>query len=86
MNFTLQQVNLISVDAQRFMDFVGFFDTLWAAPLQIGLALYLLYGILGYAAFAGVATILLTLPLNAYAFTNVKIHQVSDRYLNYVSS
>ncbi|OQV14983.1 Multidrug resistance-associated protein 1 [Hypsibius exemplaris] len=70
-----EMVNLISVDAQRFMDFVGFFEWLWAAPLQIAVSLYFLYNILGYAAFAGVITIILTLPLNAYAFSQVKIHQ-----------
>ncbi|OQV14982.1 Multidrug resistance-associated protein 1 [Hypsibius exemplaris] len=70
-----EMVNLMSVDAQRFMDFVGLFDVLWAAPLQIILSLYFLYGIVGYAMFAGVAAIVITIPLNAYGFTKLRIYQ-----------
>lgn len=36
-------VNLMSVDAQRFMDLVTFLNMLWSAPLQIFLALYFLW-------------------------------------------
>ncbi|XP_064006538.1 ATP-binding cassette sub-family C member 3 isoform X2 [Pogoniulus pusillus] len=36
-------VNLMSVDAQRFMDLVPFLNMLWSAPLQIFLALYFLW-------------------------------------------
>lgn len=40
-------VNLMSVDAQRFMDLTTYLNMLWSAPLQIGLAIYFLYNILG---------------------------------------
>lgn len=40
-------VNLMSVDAQRFMDLVIYINMLWSAPLQISLALYFLWGLLG---------------------------------------
>lgn len=40
-------VNLMSVDAQRFMDLTTYLNMLWSAPLQIGLAIYFLYQILG---------------------------------------
>ena len=36
-------VNLMSVDAQRFMDVVPFINLLWSAPLQIILAVYFLW-------------------------------------------
>lgn len=36
-------VNLMSVDAQRFMDLTTFLNMLWSAPLQIILALYFLW-------------------------------------------
>nr|XP_033816969.1 canalicular multispecific organic anion transporter 2 isoform X3 [Geotrypetes seraphini] len=36
-------VNLMSVDAQRFMDLTTFLNMLWSAPLQICLALYFLW-------------------------------------------
>ena len=72
-------VNLMSVDAQRFMDFMGFFHTLWSAPLQIAVAMYFLYELMGYAMFAGLITLILTLPLNAFAFTHVKVLQVVNQ-------
>lgn len=40
-------VNLMSVDAQRFMDLTAYLNMLWSAPLQIALALYFLWQILG---------------------------------------
>lgn len=46
-------VNLMSVDAQRFMDLTTYINMLWSAPLQIGLALYFLWGILGPSVLAG---------------------------------
>lgn len=36
-------VNLMSVDAQRFMDVVPFINLLWSAPLQMILAVYFLW-------------------------------------------
>lgn len=46
-------VNLMAVDAQRFMDLVAYLNMLWSAPLQIGLALYFLWDILGPSVLAG---------------------------------
>lgn len=40
-------VNLMSVDAQRFMDLMAYINMLWSAPLQIALALYFLWEHLG---------------------------------------
>ena len=37
----------MAVDAQRLMDLVMYLNLLWSAPLQIGLAIYFLYDILG---------------------------------------
>ncbi|KAG8222673.1 hypothetical protein J437_LFUL002555 [Ladona fulva] len=36
-------VNLMSVDAQRFMDLTAYLNMIWSAPLQITLALYFLW-------------------------------------------
>lgn len=38
-----EMVNLMSVDAQRFMDLAPFLNMLWSAPLQIILAVYFLW-------------------------------------------
>ena len=40
-------VNLMSVDAQRFMDLTTYLNMLWSAPLQIALSLYFLWQTLG---------------------------------------
>jgi ATP-binding cassette subfamily C (CFTR/MRP) protein 1 len=36
-------VNLMSVDAQRFMDLITYINMIWSAPLQVILALYFLW-------------------------------------------
>jgi hypothetical protein len=47
-DFTLGEiVNLMAVDAQRFVDLMTFINLLWSAPLQICLAVYFLWAILG---------------------------------------
>lgn len=38
-----EMVNLMSVDAQRFMDLITYINMLWSAPLQVVLALYFLW-------------------------------------------
>ena len=40
-------VNLMSVDAQRFMDLMLNLNLLWSAPFQMAMAIYFLYGALG---------------------------------------
>lgn len=40
-------VNLMSVDAQRFMDITTYINMIWSAPLQIILAIYFLWDLLG---------------------------------------
>jgi ATP-binding cassette subfamily C (CFTR/MRP) protein 1 len=40
-------VNLMSVDCQRLQDITGYLWMVWSAPLQIALALALLWGQLG---------------------------------------
>lgn len=39
-------VNLMSVDAQRFMDVSPFINLLWSAPLQVILAIYFLWQVI----------------------------------------
>uniref|UniRef100_A0A4W6BSP5 ATP-binding cassette, sub-family C (CFTR/MRP), member 3 n=1 Tax=Lates calcarifer TaxID=8187 RepID=A0A4W6BSP5_LATCA len=58
-------VNLMSVDAQRFMDLTTFLNMLWSAPLQIMLALYFLWQNLGPSVLAGVAVMIMLIPFNA---------------------
>uniref|UniRef100_H3AES0 ABC-type glutathione-S-conjugate transporter n=1 Tax=Latimeria chalumnae TaxID=7897 RepID=H3AES0_LATCH len=69
-------VNLMSVDAQRFMDLTTFLNMLWSAPLQICLALYFLWQKLGPSVLAGVAVMILLIPFNAIIAMKTRAFQV----------
>ncbi|KAJ8283939.1 hypothetical protein COCON_G00027890 [Conger conger] len=71
-------VNLMSVDAQRFMDLTTFLNMLWSAPLQIILALYFLWQNLGPSVLAGVAVMILLIPLNAAIAVKTRAFQVEQ--------
>uniref|UniRef100_A0A673VWA1 Canalicular multispecific organic anion transporter 2-like n=1 Tax=Salmo trutta TaxID=8032 RepID=A0A673VWA1_SALTR len=70
--------NLMSVDAQRFMDLTTFLNMLWSAPLQIILALYFLWQNLGPSVLAGVAVMILLIPLNAAIAVRTRAYQVEQ--------
>ncbi|KAG7197439.1 hypothetical protein KM043_013293 [Ampulex compressa] len=69
-------VNLMSVDAQRFMDLTAYINMIWSAPLQIALALYFLWEILGPAVLAGLAVMIILIPINALIANKVKTLQI----------
>ncbi|KAM6898542.1 ATP-binding cassette sub-family C member 3 [Lycodopsis pacificus] len=71
-------VNLMSVDAQRFMDLTTFLNLLWSAPLQIILALYFLWQNLGPSVLAGVAVMVMLIPLNAVIAMKTRAYQVEQ--------
>ncbi|XP_030195268.1 canalicular multispecific organic anion transporter 2 isoform X1 [Gadus morhua] len=71
-------VNLMSVDAQRFMDLTTFLNMLWSAPLQIILALYFLWQNLGPSVLAGLAVMVLLIPLNAAIAVKTRAYQVQQ--------
>uniref|UniRef100_A0A8C6PX67 ABC-type glutathione-S-conjugate transporter n=1 Tax=Nothobranchius furzeri TaxID=105023 RepID=A0A8C6PX67_NOTFU len=71
-------VNLMSVDAQRFMDLTTFLNMLWSAPLQIMLALYFLWQNLGPSVLAGVAVMVMLIPLNAFIAMKTRAYQVEQ--------
>ncbi|XP_050048216.1 multidrug resistance-associated protein 1 [Dermacentor andersoni] len=59
-------VNLMSNDAQRFMELMVFLNMLWSAPYQIALALYFLWQLLGVAVLSGVGIMVLMVPINGF--------------------
>uniref|UniRef100_A0A1Q3FS39 ABC-type glutathione-S-conjugate transporter n=2 Tax=Culex tarsalis TaxID=7177 RepID=A0A1Q3FS39_CULTA len=65
-------VNLMAVDAQRFTDLMQYLCAVWSVPLQIGLALFFLWELLGPAVFAGLAVMIVVMPLNAYLANRMK--------------
>ncbi|KAJ2123708.1 hypothetical protein IW147_002301 [Coemansia sp. RSA 720] len=59
-------VTHMSADSQRVADFAANFSHhLWSSPLQIVLALYLLYRTLGWTVYAGVLVMLISIPTSA---------------------
>ena len=70
-------VNLMSVDAQRFMDLMSYLHMIWSAPLQIVLALIFLYFTMGFSIFAGFAVMVLLIPVNAVIAAKSRKLQVS---------
>ncbi|XP_036078629.1 canalicular multispecific organic anion transporter 2 isoform X3 [Rousettus aegyptiacus] len=80
--FTLgEMVNLISVDAQRFMDLVFLLNLLWSAPLQIILAVYFLWQKLGPSILAGVTLMVLLIPVNGGVAMKMRAFQVEQMKL-----
>lgn len=71
-------VNLMAVDAQRFMDLTTYINMLWSAPLQIGLALFFLWGILGPSVLAGLGVMIILIPVNGYIANKIKILQIKQ--------
>ncbi|XP_023224012.1 multidrug resistance-associated protein 1-like, partial [Centruroides sculpturatus] len=68
----------MSVDSQRFMDLMTFLNLLWSAPLQIILAVYFLWNLLGPSVLAGIAVMILMLPLNGIIANKIKELQVQQ--------
>lgn len=75
-------VNLMTVDAQRFMDLMMYFHLIWSAPLQIALSMYFLWGVVGVSSLAGLAVMILMIPLNgviAKKFKGLQIQQMKQK-------
>ena len=58
--------NLMQSDAQSFIDLVTFLNMTWSAPLQVIIAMILLWNLLGVAAFVGLAVMCLLIPINVF--------------------
>uniref|UniRef100_A0A8C5SIY1 Uncharacterized protein n=1 Tax=Laticauda laticaudata TaxID=8630 RepID=A0A8C5SIY1_LATLA len=71
-----ETVNLMSVDAQRFMDFTVYMHQLWSSPLQIIISLVFLWTELGPSVLAGIGVLVLLIPLNAVLVTKSRRIQV----------
>ncbi|XP_078481138.1 multidrug resistance-associated protein 1-like [Ciona intestinalis] len=72
-------VNLMSVDAQRFMDLMTYLNTVWSGPFQITLAIYFLWQTLGASVLAGLGVMLFLIPINALIAR--KTHQLQVKQM-----
>ncbi|XP_044754614.1 multidrug resistance-associated protein 1 isoform X1 [Coccinella septempunctata] len=71
-------VNLMSVDAQKFVELTAFLNLIWSAPLQIILSLYFLWKILGPSVLAGLAVMIILIPVNGFIANKVKVLQIKQ--------
>ncbi|XP_072401345.1 multidrug resistance-associated protein 1 isoform X11 [Diabrotica undecimpunctata] len=71
-------VNLMAVDAQKFMDLIGYLNMIWSAPLQICLSLYFLWKELGPSVLAGLAVMIILIPVNGFIANKIKKLQVKQ--------
>jgi len=60
-------INLMSIDSFKVADICSYLHFLWAAvPVQLVMAVSLLYRVLGYSSFAGIGLMILVLPVNLF--------------------
>lgn len=60
-------INLMSIDSFKVAEICAYLHFLWAAvPVQLVMAVALLYKVLGYSSFAGIVMMIFILPLNLF--------------------
>lgn len=89
-------INLMAVDAFKVSEICAYLHFLWAnTPVQVVVAVYLLYRILGYSSIAGIGMMIVLLPINMYvarqfakiqklilAATDARIHTTNEVLTN----
>ncbi|XP_070772711.1 ATP-binding cassette sub-family C member 2 isoform X2 [Enoplosus armatus] len=71
-------VNLMSADAQRFNDVTNFIHLLWSCPLQIILSIAFLWLELGPSVLAGLAVMVLMVPINGLLANKARKIQIEN--------
>ncbi|XP_028278726.1 ATP-binding cassette sub-family C member 2 isoform X2 [Parambassis ranga] len=73
-----ETVNLMSADAQRFNDVTNFIHLLWSCPLQIIVSIAFLWLELGPSVLAGLAVMVLMVPINGLLATKARKFQIEN--------
>ncbi|KAG9466611.1 hypothetical protein GDO78_016360, partial [Eleutherodactylus coqui] len=73
-----ETVNLMSADAQKFMDLTNFIHLIWSSPLQIAVSVVFLWTELGPSVLAGFGVMILLIPINALLATKSKTFQMNN--------
>jgi len=77
-DFTIGEiVNLMTMDTHRIVEFVPLVNSMWSAPLQIIIAVYLLWQQLGIATLAGVSVMLILMPINGFVAMRLRLLQTA---------
>lgn len=71
-------VTYMSVDQQRLADLAQWGQQLWSAPFQITLCMLSLYQLVGVSCFAGVAAMVIMIPINGFIARFMKKLQLSQ--------
>ncbi|XP_066905610.1 multidrug resistance-associated protein 1 [Halyomorpha halys] len=71
-------VNLMAVDAQRFYNILISMSNLWSVPLQIILAVFFIWQILGPSVLAGFVILIIMIPVNGYMANLAKKLQIKQ--------
>ncbi|XP_075908924.1 multidrug resistance-associated protein 1 isoform X2 [Petromyzon marinus] len=74
-------VNLVAVDAQKFNELPIYLNMLWSSPFQIVLAMYFLWQTLGPSVMAGVAIMILLIPVNGFIAVKTRSLQTEQMKL-----
>ncbi|XP_075677558.1 ATP-binding cassette sub-family C member 3-like [Dermatophagoides pteronyssinus] len=80
-NTSGQIVNLMSTDTQHIFEYIKIVNLFWICPLQIIIAIYLLWQLLGYGSLAGLGVLLLLLLINT--FIGARIRSLQTKLLEY---
>uniref|UniRef100_A0A3P9Q7W5 Canalicular multispecific organic anion transporter 1-like n=1 Tax=Poecilia reticulata TaxID=8081 RepID=A0A3P9Q7W5_POERE len=73
-----ETVNLMSADTQRFNDVTNFIHLLWSCPLQIIVSIIFLWLELGPSTLAGLAVMVLMVPINGFLANKARNFQVKN--------
>jgi ABC-type multidrug transport system fused ATPase/permease subunit len=77
-DFTIGEiVNLMIMDMHRIEEFLPLINSMWSAPLQIIIAVYLLWQQLGIATLAGVSVMLILMPINGFVAMRLRLLQTA---------
>ncbi|XP_050541854.1 multidrug resistance-associated protein 1 isoform X1 [Daktulosphaira vitifoliae] len=71
-------VNLMAVDAHRFVDLTTYLNMIWSAPFQIALAIYFLWQILGPSVLAGLFVMIVLIPINGVVAAKARSLQIKQ--------
>ena len=61
-------VNMMSGDVERVNEFCGFVNYVWSSPMQVVVSLAMMYQMVGWVAFACIALMLVSSPIQAWMY------------------
>jgi ATP-binding cassette subfamily C (CFTR/MRP) protein 1 len=73
--------NLMAVDSQRFIDLLPWLSSLWTAPIQVAIALWLLWLELGPSVIGGLLLMIAFIPINGFVASKIKRIQTKQMKL-----